>query len=377
MIEWLAVPLVVVGAAFIPKSKITDKKKIDLVFRNRKAAIKQGEEILYPKLKKSIHNQNYITYLYSLPFGFPSEAFESIIPALKEALTKEIEYEFKDGFLKIDVFETNLPERWDYDESLIRPGTWEVPIGQNHKGIIYHDFDKYPAILIGGVARFGKTVAMKTMMNTLIMNNPDDIEIYILDLKAGLEFYKYNALPQVKAVACDVYESAALLHHITQELKEKEVYFRENNYTNIVETPIRKRTFVLVDEGAELSPEIIKDKNAKKAAEYCQGALSEIARIGQGLGLRLLFATQYPTAQAVPMQVKMNIVTRLSFICASNIASKVLLDQSGAEDLPAIPGRAIYLVEKKRVVQVPFINDNMMQKIFKPLPRETRKRKNT
>lgn len=168
----------------------------------------------------------------------------------------------------------------------------------------------------------------------------------------------------MKEVACDVYESAQVLHQITNELKKIELYFREKGYTNIIDTPFKKRKFIFVDEGAELSPNIVKDKTAKKYAEYCQGALSEIARIGGGLGYRLIYATQYPTKEAVPMQVKMNIVARLSFICASQVASRVLLDDVGAESLPSIPGRSIYLVEKMRTVQVPYIDDKMIFKMM-------------
>ena len=359
MIEWL-LPAAVVGAAFLPKKKKKDKQIIKEIFENRKVGIKRGENIQYPKfVRKHVHD-TYITYLYKLPLGIPSEALESIVAAFKEGLNKEVEMEYKNGLLKMNVFETKLPEKWDYEENLLRPGTWEVPIGKNHKGILYHDFEKYPHLLNGGVTRFGKTVFMKEVMNTLILNNPDHVEIYILDLKAGLEFYKFKALPQVKEVACDVYESAGLLGELTQKMKNDELFFREKGYSNIIDTPIKKRTFIFVDEGAELSPAIVKDKQSKKYAEFCQAALSEIARIGGGLGYRLIYATQYPTKEAVPMQVKMNIVARLSFICASQVASRVLLDDDGAESLPSIPGRAIYLIEKKRTVQVPYIDDKMM-----------------
>lgn len=359
VIEWLAFPLIIAGAAFIP-NKTSDKKKIQTIFENRKVAIKKGETLIYPKLIKEIHEEIYTSYQYKLPLGIPSEIFETLIPALKDGLNKEVEFEFDNGLLKIDVFEAELPASWNYEMSLIRSGTWEVPIGKNHKGILYHDFEKYCHLLCGGVTRFGKTVFMKEVLNTLILNNPDHVEIYILDLKAGLEFYKYKGLPQVKEVACDVYESAALLSHITEELKKRELYFREKGFSNIIDTPIKKRTFIFVDEGAELSPAIIKSKDAKKYAEFCQAALSEIARIGGGLGYRLIYATQYPTKEAVPMQVKMNIISRISFVCASQVASRVLLDEIGADELPSIPGRAIYLVEKKRTVQVPFINDKMI-----------------
>jgi S-DNA-T family DNA segregation ATPase FtsK/SpoIIIE len=371
MIEWLAFPLVITAAAFIPKGKMSDRKKIQTIFENRKVGVRKGkteegeDKYMYPIfISKDDTNETYTSYIYSLPLGVPSESIELLLPALKDGLNKEVEYEFKDGFLRIDVYETDLPVKWDYDNTLIRPGTWEFPIGKNHKGILYHDFEKYCHLLCGGVTRFGKTVFMKECMNTLILNNPQDIEIYVLDLKAGLEFYKYKALPQVKEVACDVYESAELLHKIGLELKQKENNFREKGYTNIIDTPIKKRTFIFVDEGAELSPDIVKDKEAKKYAQFCQAALSEIARIGGALGYRLVYATQYPTKEAVPMQVKMNIVARISFICASGIASKVLLDETGAENLPSIPGRAIYLVEKKRIVQVPYIDDKMMFKMM-------------
>ncbi|MCK6203912.1 cell division protein FtsK [Bacillus infantis] len=385
MLEWLIPPLLIAGAAAIPKPKMRDEKKIEKLFENRRVGFSKEEVVngqvstkskQYPKLIRKYPQEAYTSYLYSLPLGLPSEAFETLLPALRDGLNKEVECEFEGGLLKMNVYNGNLPEKWNFDEGLIRPGTWEVPIGKNHTGILYHDFEKYCHLLNGGVTRFGKTVFMKEVLNTLILNNPDDVEVYILDLKAGLEFDKFRALPQVIDVGKDVYESARLLNDITEGLKEREVMFRENGYSNIIETPIKKRTFIFVDEGAELSPAIVKTKEAKKYAEFCQAALSEIARIGGGLGYRLIYATQYPTKEAVPMQVKMNIVARLSFICASQVASRVLLDEVGAESLPSIPGRAIYLVEKKRIVQVPYIDDKMMFKMFddqlQPLPRETR-----
>lgn len=362
MIEWLAIPAVLAGAAFIPKRKPSEAEIIKQVFMNRRVGFASKDGVKIPKLIRKYDKPEYTTYLYSLPHGLPSEIFDALTPALKDALNKEVEYEF-DGVLKLRVFREQLPKKWNYDNDLVREGTWEVPIGRNHKGVLYHNFEHYCHMLVGGVTRFGKTVFMKSVMHTLIQNNPDNVEFYILDLKAGLEFYKYKRkYSQVKDVACDVYESAELLLKLTDELKQRELMFREKGYTNIVDTPIKKRTFIIVDEGAELSPDIVKDKEAKKYAQYCQAALSEIARISGGLGYRLIYATQYPTKEAVPMQVKMNIVARVSFICASSIASRVLLDDVGAEDLPAIPGRAIYLVEKKRTVQVPYIDDAMMEK---------------
>lgn len=234
-----------------------------------------------------------------------------------------------------------------------------MPIGKDQRGVYYHDFRKYPHMLAGGTTRFGKTVFLKSVFNTLLLNNPDDVEFYILDLKGGLEFFKYNNLPQVKGVACDVYEAAEMLHEVVTELKKQEVYFRTNGITNIEDTKIKKRTFIIVDEGAELAPELI-HKGLKEPAQFCQAALGEIARISGGLGFRLIFATQYPTRQAVPAQVKINIVAKVAFLIPELVGSRVILDEGGAEELPAIPGRCIYKVEKMRTLQTPYITDKQI-----------------
>lgn len=357
MIEWLIPPALLLGAALIPKRKMPDEKKIEEVFKSRNIGIKKSDETKYPKLIEKNDNKFYTTYLYSLPLGLPSDYVDTVIPAIKEALNKEIETDFDGGLYKIRVYKNELPEKWSYTEDLLRPGTWEIPIGRNHQGVIYHNFDRYAHFLIGGVPGFGKTILTKVMFYSLIRNQPEDVKIYILDLKGGLEFFKFRGFPQVKKVASDLEEAAETLLEIVQEMKKSEEVFRREGYTNIVETDIKERTFVFVDEGAELSPDIVYG-DAKQYARFCQAALSEIARIGRAVGYRLIYSTQYPSAKSVDMSIKMNIVSRVSFVAASQVSSRVILDESGAEELPSIPGRAIYKVEKMRMIQVPYIDDN-------------------
>ncbi|WP_019243627.1 MULTISPECIES: FtsK/SpoIIIE domain-containing protein [Bacillus] len=359
MWEILALPALAVGAALVPKRKMKDIDKIKKVFENTSLGIKKQEEIHYPILLKKSQQQTHSTYIFSLPLGLSSYQFESIIPAIEEGLNKDCDYTFEDGVFKLKTFNSQLPTKWKYTDDLLSINTWQIPIGKNHEGTLYHDFEKYPHMLVGGVTRFGKTVFIKEAFYTLLMNQLENAEFYFLDLKGGLEFGKYIGLPQVKGVASDLRESVELLALIHQELKDKEKSFRQNGYTNIVDTPIKKRTFIIVDEGAELSPNLLTGE-LKKYANYCQQTLSEIARIGGGIGYRMLFCTQYPVKEAVPMQIKMNIVARLSFIAAAQVASRVILDENGAEELPSIPGRAIYKIEKKRIVQVPYIDDKYM-----------------
>lgn len=359
MWEILALPALAVGAALVPKRKMKDIDKIKKVFENTGLGIKKQEEIHYPILLKQSQQQTHSTYIFSLPLGLSSYQFESIIPAIEEGLNKDCDFTFEDGVFKLKTFNSQLPTKWKYTDDLLSINTWQIPIGKNHEGLLYHDFEKYPHMLVGGVTRFGKTVFIKEAFYTLLMNQLENAEFYFLDLKGGLEFGKYIGLPQVKGVASDLRESVEILAVIHQELKKREKLFRKQGYTNIIDTPIKKRTFIIVDEGAELSPNLLTGE-LKKYANYCQQTLSEIARIGGGIGYRMLFCTQYPVKEAVPMQIKMNIVARLSFIAAAQVASRVILDENGAEELPSIPGRAIYKIEKKRIVQVPYIDDKYM-----------------
>lgn len=360
MIEWLIPPALILSAAFLPRGKMKDKDIIEKTFKNCRICIETDNETKYPKLIKKPHTNeigSYTTYVYSLPFGIKSKHIETIKEELEEALNKNVDINF-DGVLKIRVFKSKLPRRWDYTDDLIRPKTWEVPIGKNHEGILYHDFDKYQHMLVGGVTRFGKTVFLKQMLYTLIMNQPNNVEVYILDLKGGLEFNRYFTLKQVKALATDVYEAEKVLDYITKDIKEQQQLFKQHGYTNIVDTPIKRRKFIIVDEGAELAPNYVKD--GKKQAAECQIHLSNIARIGGGLGYRLVYCTQYPTSKSVDMSIKMNIVARLSFIASSQVASRVILDEIGADELPSIPGRGIYKIEKQREIQVPYFDDDLI-----------------
>ncbi|WP_066317049.1 FtsK/SpoIIIE domain-containing protein [Bacillus sp. FJAT-29814] len=251
---------------------------------------------------------------------------------------------------------------WELKKKHLYHHSWLVPIGKKNK-VMYHNFEHYPHLLVGGTTRFGKTVFLKSTFASLLVSNPDRVRFIILDLKGGLEFWKYRNLPQVLKVAPDLVEAAKALDHVYKMIKLEEERFRKNGWNNIADTPIKERTFIIVDEGAELSPKLV-GKDAKKFAELCMIYLGEIARIGGGLGYRLIYATQYPTAEAVPMQVKMNMVARLAFRIADSTGSKVILgsksteEEKGADRVDPIPGRALYKLAETHEIQCPFISDH-------------------
>lgn len=333
------------------KWKDDDKKKIQHTFNNINYKVKDHT----PKLLKSIKKESFIEYVYNVPYGLIDDP--KLQPTIEKTLHMPVRVYF-DGKLHIRVYKKKLPSKVDYDWNLT--DRWTVPIGKSQEQSILHDFDKIPHMTIAGMTRQGKTVLLKLMLAHLITNHADDIDLYIIDLKGGLEFGPYEKLRQIKKVASNVDEAKNLLEEVSKKIKSDMLHFKEKGYSNILDTNINKRTFIIVDEGAELTPGAHHSKDEKKSFQYCQYQLSEICRVAGALGYRNIFCTQYPTADTLPRQIKQNSDAKISFRLPTEVASRVAIDEQGAEQLSNV-GRAIYRTHEKHIVQVPYINDRDMK----------------
>lgn len=367
MIEFLAIPVAIGIAALVPKRKTDDRKNIELIFKRLGIGFMDKDKPVYPKRGKNFPiilngKQIGITYTYKMPIGLPSNKLakaqgESGI--FEDALNKPVDIEFKNGFMQVHVYDEKMPREVPYEEMELKKGTWEIPLGRTHHRIIYHDFDLNPHANIGGTTGFGKTVILKTMITALIESNPDDTSIFIVDMKGGLEFARYECLKQIKYVAGNAEESLKMLEYLEQVLMARFQLFRAKMWNNIVDTPIKERIFVIVDEGAQLIPESRNDKVKLK----CQEILEKIAALGRGVGLRLIFATQYPTSDALPRQIKQNSEVRICFRLPDKYASAVVLGEGNghAADLPTdIKGRCYYKTHEILEMQTPLIKDSEM-----------------
>lgn len=363
MLELLAIPVLSGAAALYVgvKKRDVDEMAIRKVFKNLKVGAVEGKDFVYPKLIAMEKKEYGVRYVYRVPLGLPKKALGPIEEILAATLDRPVEVTFK-KWLYIDVFQNDIPKKVLYSDVPSRKG-WVVPLGFNEKGWYFHDFDKTPHCVIGGTTRFGKTVFIKSAMTYLIEHHPDDVEIFILDMKGGLEFEKYRNIKQVINVASSPAEAFQCLDSIKTLLEQKMTEFKRNGWANVVNSPYPKRTFLFVDEAAQLVPERFMPKETRDMLSYCQSVLSEIARIGGALGFRLVFCTQYPTADALPRQIKQNADLKISFRLPTSYASSVVIDEHGAEELPSdIKGRAIIKTHEKMIVQTPLIDDEEMTK---------------
>lgn len=310
----------------------SDQKKIETIFKN----VRYGFKDHFPSHVKTQDNEGHTTYVYNLPYGLTDN--EKIKQIISKTLCKPVKMTMTNGKLIIKVYKEGLRKFYKYEWLK----TKAIPIGYGLDGIIYHDFDKIPHMTIAGATRQGKTVLLKLILAHTISNDPG-AEFYILDLKGGLEFNRYRKYSSVKSIASDDESADLLLQSVIKRMDNDMVDFKNKGYNNILNTNINKRTFIIVDEGAELN-------------RGCQKQLSKIARIGGALGYRLIFATQYPTADTLPRQIKQNADAKVSFRLPTEVGSRVAIDEQGAEKLE-VPGRAIYRTHVRQEIQVPYITD--------------------
>lgn len=371
MIELLLIPAAGLTVALFGekfKSKNDDKRKIQVFFEVAGIAIKRNneEKLQYPKFQKQIDDDRSTTYVYTLPLGMPSKIIQKVEDVVSEGLNKPIRIQYDNYKLNIRVFHREIPKKWNWSKGLVKKGKWRVPMGQSLEKLIYHDFDKTPHMVLGGLTRMGKTVFLKVLLTTLIEANPENAHVYLIDLKEkGLEFSEFSNLKQVVEVADSVEKAHRALGKIMEKIEERGKLMKENGYKNIVETKEKDRYFIIVDEGAVLAPAKGLPRHVNKIREECQYMLSYIATVSGGLGFRLILATQYPTVTSIPSVVKQMSDAKLGFRLPTRVASEVVLDESGLETLPSLPGRAIYKSDRLTEIQVPYISDEMMWELLK------------
>ncbi|MBD8076510.1 FtsK/SpoIIIE domain-containing protein [Bacillus thuringiensis] len=369
MLELLLIPAVSLGYALVNdslKDKEDDRKKIQVVFEVSGIAIRKDEKLHYPVFLERKEDDRSTTYVYRLPLGMPSKLIQKVEDVVSEGLGKPIRIKYDNYKLMIRVFSKRIPKMWKWSTELITPGKWLVPVGQSLEKLILHDFDETPHLAVGGLIRMGKTVFLKNLFTSLAVANPNHAHFYLIDLKEeGLEFGEYKDLKQVEHIAETPDQAHEMLFKVMETMNERGKYMKERRFKNIVHTKEKDRCFIVVDEGAVLAPSKGLPREQNKMLEECQYMLSHIARVGGALGFRIIFCTQYPTADTLPRVIKQMANAKIGFRLPTRVASEVVIDQSGLENLPSIQGRAIYMKEDLTEIQVPYIDDKVMWKHLK------------
>lgn len=381
---------------------LTEASKIQRIAHHSGLHVKDGKKIHTIQLLRRQRHPWGVEFVYRIPLGLTFQDFQDkkqnledglnhkralfdltfddlktlklrpdILQQIKKLLnnekqSKEILLSY-DGTLHVKIYTETMPTVYPFDDQMLdRCKGWTVCMGYAREGIIYHDFDKIPHLVVAGTTTYGKSVFLKNLITTHINNHPNDVTFTLLDLKGGLAMNRFKNCKQVETVAKNVEESRNALRKVHASILKKQQEYLAAGYENMREAKDRKRHFIVVDEGAELASKGEGNALIKAMKVECEHLIAEIARIGGSLGYRLIYATQYPTADTLPRQVKQNCDARLCFRIQTDTASMVVLDETGAEKLPLIPGRAIYQTDRKLIVQSPYIENDFIDRTIRP-----------
>lgn len=388
---------------FYQSGSANDSSKIQRIAANSGLTVKEGKKTRTIQLLRKTKCDWGFEYVYRVPLGLSFSDFqnkhdqlqdglnnksrllslsledilkinfkEDLLTQIKELFRekksqKEIELSY-DGSLKIRVYSKLMPEAIEWDETLLEKCKgWKVPIGETRDSFITHDFEKTPHMLVGGSTGGGKSSFLDMVICHLLNNQSKNVKFHLMDLKGGVEFFRFKDCKQVVSYAEEPEEALECLEMVTNKIKQLQETFRKKGVRNCKEAGIKERHFIVIDEIAEISSSDEPDKEIKKIKEQCEYHISQIARIGRSQGFRVITATQHPTQDYVPKSVKRNSDARLCFRVRDSVASKVVLDTTGGETLPKIVGRAIYQDKgENTTVQLPYIETETMDKIIQP-----------
>lgn len=365
-----------------------DSKKLNKIFSLTGLNVRDGKQTLTTQLVKKRNYDWGTEYRYRIPLGrsfedylskqksieaglntrtvklqigdlkqlkLDSEILSNIRSLYKKKLTEQKEIELSyDGMLIIRVYNEPMPKLVD----MFNGKAWEVPIGvmREKNEYILHDFEKIPHFALGGATRYGKSNLINGIITSLIKQQPKDLKLHLVDLKGGIELCDYENIKQTISIAYEPEEALAVLENAYNLMRKMQQRVKKTGKKNVQQAGIKERHFIFIDEVGELNPEEAVDREERELKKQCQKYMSQISRLGAGLGFRLILATQYPTGDVIPRQCKQNSDAKLCFRVQSSTASRVVLDGEGAEKLPEIKGRAIYqTADKKVIVQTPLI----------------------
>ena len=260
------------------------------------------------------------------------------------------------------------------------------------------DLARMPHLLIAGTTGSGKSVAINTMILSLVYRlQPDQCRLIMVDPKM-LELSVYDGIPHLLApVVTDPKKAVVALKWAVREMEERykkmsklgvrnidgynarvaEAKAKGEKLTRTVHTGYDKQSGEAIYETEELDLEplpllvVIVDEMADLmmvAGKDIEGAVQRLAQMARAAGLHVILATQRPSVDVITGTIKANFPTRVSFQVTSKIDSRTILGEQGAEQLLG-QGDMLYMAGGGRISRVhgPFVSDEEVEKVVRHL----------
>lgn len=259
---------------------------------------------------------------------------------------------------------------------------------------IIADLAKMPHLLIAGTTGAGKSVAINTMILSLLYKlSPEDCRMIMIDPKM-LELSVYDGIPHLLSpVVTDPKKAVVALKWVVGEMEERyrkmsklgvrnvggynarvaEALAKGENFERTVQTGFAEETGEPIFETESITPVklpyivIIVDEMADLmmvAGKEIEACIQRLAQMARASGIHLVMATQRPSVDVITGTIKANFPTRISFQVTSKIDSRTILGEMGAEQLLGM-GDMLYMEGGGKITRVhgPFASDEEVEEV--------------
>ncbi|MDX7952470.1 DNA translocase FtsK [Lichenihabitans sp. Uapishka_5] len=265
------------------------------------------------------------------------------------------------------------------------------------------DLARMPHLLVAGTTGSGKSVAINTMILSLLYRlRPEECRLIMVDPKM-LELSIYDGIPHLLTpVVTDSKKAVIALKWAVREMEDRykkmakvgvrnidgfnariaEAKLKGEVITRTIQQGFDRETGepMFVTEEMDLAPipyiVIIVDEMADLmmvAGKEIEGAIQRLAQMARAAGIHLIMATQRPSVDVITGTIKANFPTRISFQVTSKIDSRTILGEQGAEQLLG-QGDMLHMAGGGRVVRVhgPFVSDGEVENVVRHLKAQGR-----
>jgi S-DNA-T family DNA segregation ATPase FtsK/SpoIIIE len=263
------------------------------------------------------------------------------------------------------------------------------------------DLARMPHLLVAGTTGSGKSVAINTMILSLVYRmKPERCRLIMVDPKM-LELSAYDGIPHLLTpVVTDPKKAVVALKWAVREMEDRykkmskvgvrnidgfnarvaEALAKGEALTRTVQTGFDRETGEAIYEHEEIPLDelpyivVVVDEMADLmmvAGKDIEGAIQRLAQMARAAGIHLIMATQRPSVDVITGTIKANFPTRISFQVTSKIDSRTILGEQGAEQLLG-QGDMLYMAGGGRISRVhgPFVSENEVEKVVSHLKRQ-------
>ena len=243
-----------------------------------------------------------------------------------------------------------------------------IALGKDVAGnVAIGNIAKMPHVLIAGSTGSGKSVCINTIIASIIYNaKPSEVKLVMVDPKV-VELSVYNGIPHLLIpVVTDPKKAAGALAWAVQEMDNRYNLFAEKGvrdlkgYNSAVEKDgeVGKlpQIVIIIDELADLM---------MVAAKEVEESICRLAQKARAAGMHLVIATQRPSVDVITGLIKANVPSRIAFAVSSQVDSRTILDQVGAEKLLGKGDMLFFPAGEAKPVRVQgaFISDGEVESI--------------